>query len=240
MSPKTSTKSKSSGRKSRASSNIGLWIVGISIGVVALVIAVLAFSSNRQTATAIAAPDVPEEWLERNSMGNPEAAVVVEAWEDFLCPACEEWTRQIKPRLVEDFVKPGLVRFEFHHFPLQMHAPGATLAALASECAADQGGFWIYHDRLFQVQRGGQPAYQLERLVEYADELGLDREQLLQCMTSQQYMADVNDSYNQAVAQGLNSTPSVIVNGKLMADPYDYRALSAEIDALLESSDGGN
>ena len=143
MSPKSSSKSKSGSRKrgKSGSNNIGLWIIGISVGVVVLAVAVLAVSSRQPTASAIAAPDVPEEWLDRNSMGNPDAAVVVEAWEDFLCPACRDWNSDIKPRLVNDYVKPGLVRFEFHHFPLASHAPGSTMAALASECAADQGGF---------------------------------------------------------------------------------------------------
>ncbi len=247
MSPKSSSKSsasksKSSGRKGGKSSsnNVGLWIVGISIGVVVLAIGILALNSRQSSASAIAAPDVPEEWLDRSSMGNPEAAVVIETWEDFLCPACRDWSTEMKTRVVNDFVKSGLVRMEFHHFPLESHAPGSMMAALASECAADQGAFWVYHDRLFQVQAAGQSAYQMERLVQYANDLGLDGNQLTQCLTGQKYASAVNDSYTQAISKGLNSTPSVVVNGKVMADPFDYRALSAEIDALLEASEGSD
>ncbi len=242
MSPKSSSKTKSKGRSSgtSGSSNIGLWIIGISIGVVALVIAVLAFTNRQQTSSVIAAPEVPEEWLDRKSMGDPEAAVVVETWEDFLCPACRDWGSQIKPRLINDYVKTGLVRMEFNHFPLASHAPGSTMAAMASECAADQGAFWPYHDRLFQVQTAGQSAYLMERLVGYAEDMDLDGVELTRCMTSQQYTADVNDSYNQAVAKGLNSTPSIVVNGKVMENPFDYRALQAEIDSQLEASGSGD
>jgi protein-disulfide isomerase len=242
MSPNASSKSKSSRRRGgkSSSSNIGLWIVGISAAVVILVVAIMVVTSNRQTASAIAAPDVSPEWLDRSAMGNPEATVVIQTWEDYLCPACRQWAQQVKPRVIEDLVKPGLVRMEFKHFPLQSHAPGSTMAALASECAADQGGFWVYHDRLFQVQDRGQPAYAFDRLVEYANELGLNGNELAQCMTSQRYAAQVNDSFNQAISQGLNATPSVVINGKVMQNPFDYAEIRAEVDQLLESSATSN
>lgn len=241
MSPKSSRKAKSSGRKGGTSSsgNIGLWIVGISVGVVLLAVAVLAISNRPQSSAAIAAPDVPEEWLDRTAMGDPDAPVVVETWEDFLCPACRQWADEVKPRVINDYVKDGLVRLEFRHFPLASHAPGSTMSAMASECAADQGAFWVFHDRLFQVQAAGQSAYQMERLVDYAEDLGLDATEFTRCMTSQTYTAQVSDSYNQAVSRGLNSTPSVVVNGQVMENPFDYRALRAEIDSLLEASQGG-
>ena len=241
MSAKPVNKSRVSAKKSgKAQSNaIGLWIVGISAAVVLLVVVAVALSS-RQSAVAIEAPDVQPEWIDRTSMGNPDAAVVVQAWEDFLCPSCQQWTQMIEPRLVDDYVKPGHIRLEFRQFPLQSHAPGSINGALASECAADQGGFWVYHNRLFQAQNDGQSGYTLDRLVQYADELGLDGRTLLQCMSSQTYAAQVNDSVNQALALGLNATPSVLVNGKLMTDPYDYNALQREIDQLLEAAGAGD
>ncbi len=237
MSAKPVNKSRVSPKKNTKpqSNSIGLWIVGVSVAVVVLVVALMMISS-RQNVIAVEAPDVQPEWIDRTVMGNPDAAVVVQAWEDFLCPSCMQWTQMIEPRLVEDYVKPGLVRFEFRQFPLQSHAPGSINAALASECAADQGGFWVYHNRLFQAQNDGQSGYTLDRLVQYADEVGLDGRTLLQCMSGQDYATQVNDSVNQALALGLNATPSVLVNGKLMTDPYDYDALQQEIDQLLAAA----
>ena len=55
-------------------------------------------------------------------------------------------------------------------------------------------------------------------------------------MSGQNYAAQVNDSVNQALALGLNATPSVLVNGKRMTDPYDYEALQQEIDQLLAAA----
>ncbi|MEZ4633574.1 MAG: thioredoxin domain-containing protein [Caldilineaceae bacterium] len=80
-----------------------------------------------------------------DSLGNPDAPVVIQGWEDFRCPACSQWTRTIKPQLMANYIQPdgvdGSVRSEYHYFPLTSHGETAFLAAQAAECAADQGGF---------------------------------------------------------------------------------------------------
>jgi protein-disulfide isomerase len=199
----------------------------------------VAVLSGRPTVASTEQPDVVPGWIDRTSLGNPEAAVTVQAWEDFLCPACGQWNSAIKPRLFEDYVSQGTVLLEFHQFPLQIHAPGAAMGAMASECAADQGAFWPYHERLFaEAANRGQAGFQLQNLVNYAGDLNLDEEVFQECMVSQTHRDAVNESVNQAVAMGLNSTPSVLVNGRPV-DPFDYGALQAEIDRLLAAAETG-
>ena len=162
----------------------------------------------------------------------------MQAWEDFLCPACGQWASTIEPRLVEDYVESGDVKLEFRQFPLQIHAPGAQLGAQASECAADQNMFWPYHDRLFvEAASRGQAGFQLERLIGYAEELGLDESTFRQCMISQTHRSTVDASVNEAVNLGLNSTPSVLINGQIV-QPFDYDAIKAIIDAELAANSG--
>jgi protein-disulfide isomerase len=232
----TSSRSKRTSRHSQKNNNIGLWIVGIAAVIVVGVVAIVGFNSGRSSA-AVTPPDLPAEWLDQSAMGNPEAAVTVQAWEDFLCPACGQWTEQVKPRLFEEYIKTGKVRFEFHHFPLQIHAPGAQLGAMAAECADDQNAFWPYHDRLFQIaQRSGQSGFTLDGLVQTAQEMGLDEREFFQCMSGQVHLPAVNDSVNQAVALGLNATPTILINGAPAADPFNYGQITAEIDQLLAAA----
>ena len=231
-----SGRSKRTSRRSQRKNNVGLWIVGVAAVIVVAVLAIVGLSSGRTSAT-IAPPDLPAGWLDHAAMGSPDAAVTVQAWEDFLCPACQQWTEQIKPRLYEEYIATGKVRFEFHHFPLQIHAPGAQLGAMAAECANDQSAFWPYHDRLFQVaQRSGQAGFTLDSLVQAAQEMGLDEREFFQCMSGQVHFAAVNDSVNQAVALGLNATPTVLINGMPTADPFNYGQMSAEIERLLAAA----
>ena len=214
------------------SNNIGIWIVGIAAVIVLAVVLIVAFS-NRPSTAAVAAPDVQADWLNGSAMGDPNAPVTIEAWEDFLCPACQQWTTTVEPQVIEKWVKTGQVKLEYHQFPLSGHAPGSTMGAMASLCALDQGAFSAYHSRLIAAQDKGQAGYTIDALVRYADELGLDSRALLDCMSSQKYKDEVTASANEAVARGYGATPTIVVNGEAMANPYDMNELTALVDAGL-------
>lgn len=228
----TAVKKKSNKSKS-GSSNIGLWLIGASVAIVAIVVAIIVFNEQRAASAPVAQPDVPADWINRTSLGSPDAPVVVQLWEDFLCPSCQTFSRTVKPQIVEQYVKSGQVRLEFHHFPLQQHAPGSFMAALAAECAADQNLFWPFHDKAFQVisveQQGGAT---FEKLTDFARSAGLDIGQFQSCMNSQQHQVTINDSLAQAGTLGLRFTPSVIVDGQLLEDS-SYANVKATIDAAL-------
>jgi len=214
------------------SNNIGIWIVGIAAVIVLAVVLIVAFS-NRPSSIAVAAPDVQADWVNGDVMGDPNAPVTIEAWEDFLCPACRQWTTTVEPQIVEQYIKTGQVKLEFRQFPLSSHAPGSTMSAMASLCALDQGAFWTYHNRLFLAQDEGQAGYTIDALVRYADELGLDSRALLECMSSQKYRDAVTASANEAVSRGYGATPTIVVNGEPMANPYDMNELTALVNAGL-------
>ena len=217
-----------SGRK--GNSSMAIWLIGGAILFVILIVVAININNARPVATT-AQPDLLAEWLVGSSMGNPEAKVVVDAYEDFLCSHCLEWTNTVKQQLVENYVKPGKVRFVYHTFPLSGFAPGSTMAAMASQCAEDQGAFWPFHDRLFNAQRDGQPAFTLEKLVEYAAELSLNESDFTRCMSSQAHQADIEATMQEAISKGVGGTPALFVNGASINS--DYPALQAEIDRLL-------
>jgi len=136
-----------------------------------------------------------------------------------------------------DYIETGQAKLDFRYFPLTQHDPGATLGAMAVECAADQGAFWPYHDKLFAAAAAqGAGGFTPERLIDYAVELDLDQQQFTQCLATQEHQEYVQNSRRQAVEMGLNSTPSVLVNGELLSAPFDYDALTAEVERQLESS----
>ena len=92
-------------------------------------------------------------------------------------PLLPDLVATVKPQLIKEYVKTGKVRLEYHHFPLAQHEPGATMSALAAECAADQGFFWPYQDKLFQMAAlDQQAAVQFDDLVGYAMTWGWTRQ----------------------------------------------------------------
>lgn len=227
----TATKAKAKPSKRQDNSSIGLWLVGGAALIIALVVIVLVVNQNRASAP-VAAPDVPAEWVQKTALGNPAAPVTIQMWEDFLCPACQQWTSQVKPQIIEEYVKTGIARLEFHQFPLNQHAPGAQMGAQASLCAADQNQFWPFHDRLFQAATTrGQAGLTYDSMLQYAADQGLDQATFTQCLNKLTHQDAIVESLNQATELSLSSTPSILINGKLMAAPFNYNELKAEIDA---------
>jgi len=226
------SKAKVKGSKTAEKSNVGIWLIVGGALLVALVILVLILNNRQTTAPSTTLNEIPAEWIDGTRLGSPDAPVVISMYEDFLCPACQQWTATVKPQLVEDYVKTGKARLEFNQFPLQQHNPGAIMAAQASLCAADQNQFWPYHDRVFQAASSrGQAGTTFEALVSYAGELGLDEGALRTCMTNLVHQNTVADSLTRVQQLGLSSTPSILVNGQLQTAPFNYNALAAAIDA---------
>ncbi len=144
---------------------------------------------------------------ERPVLGNPEASIVVEEFSDFQCPACRSAAPVVKG-IVNKY--KDQIKFVYRHFPLLSIHPRAYDAALASECANDQGKFWEYHDILF----ANQPNFKKDQLVGYARDLGLDVNEFSACLQSRARKEIVDADLGKAKELGLNSTPTFFVNGK--------------------------
>src|SRR5262245_26613811 len=99
--------------KARAGSSLTPWFVGAGL-IFILLIGALIWYTNRPTPAPVSDLGMPAEWVNGETLGNPAAKVTVQAWEDFLCPHCQEWTSKVEPKLIADYVKSGKVRYEFH------------------------------------------------------------------------------------------------------------------------------
>ena len=217
--------------------SIGVLLVGGTSLLAVVIVLLLVLTAREQKPSVEGAPyaGIPAAWQNRNILGDPQAPVTVQVWEDFRCPACAAFNQRIKPGLVEDYIAGGDVKLEFHHFPLQQHEPGASMAAQASECAADQGLFWSYHDRIFQETSSGPSAFIAERLIDYAVELKMDQDSFTQCLMNQTHLSIVVESLQSARAAGHNSTPTVLVDGIPIENPFDYKVVSAAIDDRISA-----
>ena len=222
---------------SRQRLSLSIYLVG-GVALLGGLLAVILAAATDNEPTSVQLPDysgISSAWQNRNILGDPDAPVTVQAWEDFRCPACAAFNQRVKPGLVDNYISSGKVKLEFRHFPLQQHEPGASLAAQASECAADQGRFWVYHDRVFQATSSGANAFLMERLIDYAGELDLDRDTFTSCLTNQEHMLTISESLQAARTAGHNSTPTVLVDGVRVDNPLDYGTVSAAIDRRLSS-----
>ena len=161
-----------------------------------------------------------------HSLGADDAKVTVVEFGDFECPACGALHQPLKE--TKEKYADQSVRFVYRQFPLAQH-PNALLAAEASEAAAAQGKFWEYHDLLFE----NQTALEREDLEQYAEQLTLNMDQFREALDNDTYRERVQQDRSDGNAVGVNSTPTVYINGVRYTGQYSVAALSQAIDAAL-------
>lgn len=120
------------------------------------------------------------------------------------------------------------------YFNMAFLGPESQWAAEASECAADQGRFWEYHDLLYARQKGeNQGAFRKENLKGFAEELGLDVEAFAACFDSGKYTSQVQADTSFARSLGISGTPAFLVNGRPVMGAQPFETFRTLIEAEL-------
>jgi protein-disulfide isomerase len=170
-------------------------------------------------ATITIEPDDP-------ALGAANAPVTIVEFSDFQCPFCQRVAPTLK-KLRETY--GDKIRIVWKDFPLTSIHPQAFKAAEAAQCAREQGKFWEYHDRLF----ANQQALQLDALKQYAAQLGLDAAKFNACVDMATYAERVQAQMQVGANLGVNSTPAVFVNGRLLSGAQPYETFAQVIDEEL-------
>jgi protein-disulfide isomerase len=161
------------------------------------------------------------------SRGNISAPVTIVEFSDFQCPYC----LRASPTLSQLQKKYGdKLRVVWKDFPLTQIHPDAFRAAEAAHCAGEQGKFWEYHDLLF----GNQKALQPSDLTKYAADAKLDTKRFDACVMSSTFTDRVRAGMKLGGQLGVSSTPTLYINGRMVAGAYPLDALSAMVDEELE------
>lgn len=219
-------------------------ILGV-VGVALLVTALLVAPSIQNALTPVGEIQqiTPEErpLVDGRALGDPDAPVRIDVFEDFQCPSCLNYSESVEPQVVENYVASGEVYYVFRHFPfLDDQAAGneSNQAAYASMCAAEQGRFWDYHDMLFANWNGeNQGSFIDKRLVAFAEALNLDMEAFNSCFESNEYRDVVQEDLNEGRSRGVTGTPSVFVNGQQLTPGFvpSFEQISQAVEAALAS-----
>ncbi len=147
--------------------------------------------------------------------GNPEAPLKILAFIDFECPYSQE-SYSIFQKVIAQF--GPAIDVVFKHFPIDAIHPNATPASLAATCAQEQGKFWPYYDRLFQMKRLDSAS-----LLSYAQELSLSLASFEQCRNAETYLKNIEEDLADGVRLGIRGTPTYFVNGKKIEGVIDEK-----------------
>jgi protein-disulfide isomerase len=112
----------------------------------------------------------------------------------------------------------------------------STRAAVASECAAEQGLFWAYHDTLFLNQRGENlGTFADAALKSFAVALAMDTAAFDECLDSGRYDAVVAADAEEGRSRGVFTTPTMYINGQEVRGNVPYTQLQQMIEQALIS-----
>ncbi|MDQ2839030.1 MAG: thioredoxin domain-containing protein [Actinomycetota bacterium] len=222
---------------------------GTAIAVILISFIAIGVQSNRakisptaDTANATSANGV--------KVGNQSAPVLVDVYEDFQCPICNELEQS---GLTADFdakIKATTIKVNYHVMSfLDASSNGnkySSRAANAGYCAADQSpaAFAKFHDILYGKNADGQNNQPAEngngkpdsQLIDWGKQAGITSADFSTCVTSDTHKDLVAGVTDAASKRGVNGTPTVYVNNKLVNGKNGAVVTLAEVDAAIQTA----
>ena len=193
--------------------------------------------SQTQSSSGIIAVSIDDDPVK----GDLNAPIIMIEFSDYQCPFCEKFFSTTLPLIEKNYIETGKVKFVYRDFPIPNIHPNAVPAALASECADDQGKFWEYHNKLFENQRQWESLdvqNGMRTFEQFAEELDLDSDTFNTCLESGKYLDEVQKDLNDGLSYGVTGTPGFIIgNEKIgytkMSGAQPYSTFQQLFDRLL-------
>lgn len=149
--------------------------------------------------------------------GDPNASITIIEFSDFQCPFCAKFHQSTLSQIEQNYISTGKVNFVYRDFPIQSIHRNAVTAALASECADDQGKFWEMHDMIFKNQKNWQDLQITQSaniFKQYGIEIGLNTDEFDSCMISGKHLEEIQNDLNDGRAYGVTGTPGFFVGNE--------------------------
>jgi protein-disulfide isomerase len=147
------------------------------------------------------------------TFGNTSSNLVIYEFGCYTCP----YTRQAEPEMIklrQDYSDKYL--FVFKHYPILTHNYSYE-AAIAAECARNQGKFWEYHESLFKSE-----TFSNQTFLTIATSLNLDMQTFTKCYDDKETKSLVDADIEEGKKSGIYGTPTVFVNNDYLVGPKAY------------------
>lgn len=160
--------------------------------------------------------DVKKIETDDHVLGDANAPVKIIFYGDFDCPFSANFYSTLNKTREEYKEKVAVV---FRHYPLRTHSL-ALPAALASECASEQGKFWEIVDKLFDSKRNGKLT--VEQIDVIAGEVGLDVDSFKTCVTAEKFKDKIQNDWQAGKNADIIGTPGVFINNQQLSGDIPY------------------
>ena len=188
----------------------------------------------------LASQQEPQQEFENGSpiLGSESAPITIVEFGDYQCEACYAWFHNTRDTLIDNYIETGKAKLIFVDLPFL--GRDSPRAAQASYCAEDQGQYWEYHEMLYTFQDGHPDSgwADRDRLNSFAFSLDMSIDEFNECMDSSKYKKRVKANYDEAVRNGVQSTPTFIIiseDGKKeqFSGAQPYSVFAATIESML-------
>ena len=175
-------------------------------------------------------PDAPEGTF-RPTIGDPDADVVVQAFEDFTCGGCATYKLQQFPSIKEEYIDPGTIRYEHWDFPIPVDDDWAHAVASAARGVGVREGdeaFFAFASTIYE----SHGSYDLESIGAAAVAAGDDPCAAMADAYHESAHGALEADREEGVARGVGGTPTVFVDGT-QTENYEAETVAAAIDDAL-------
>lgn len=174
--------------------------------------------------------------------GNPSAPITVIQFGDFQCRFCGRFARETEPQVNQTYIETGKINLVFKHFVT--HGPDSMTAAIASQCANEQGKFWSFYKILYGNQGDENSGWASgDNLKKFASQIpGMDMKKFDSCLDDQKFKSIVDNDTAFAYKSGFQGTPTFIMEKSDGTDPqvflgaYPFPAFQALLDKRISGS----
>ena len=170
--------------------------------------------------------------INRIVSGQDDAKITIIAYESLTCSHCADFHNNIYPLLKKEFIDTGLVKIEFRHFPLDIVALNASKI---SQCKQDQSleiMMSLYSDQQAWI-KGKTIEEANENLKKFVKNKNftLDFEKCISDKKIEDFV--LNDRIEGTKKFKVNSTPTIIINGKKFEKTLNYKNLKKSLEKLI-------
>lgn len=165
-------------------------------------------------------------------LGDPNAPVAMVIFGDFQCHFCRKLELEIKPKIIEKYVKTGKVKIIARDFPFL--GKNSVLAAEAGNCALEQNKYWEFSSAIHQAQEDDEmPDVNSDAIKELTKKLKLSESKFNDCLDSNKYLNEVKKDFEDGRDLGVDGTPTTFINGEKVNGAVPFEEFEKIIDALI-------
>jgi protein-disulfide isomerase len=196
-------------------------VIGVVVAVLAIMVVPTVLSKTKSVSQEIPSTVTAENGYAIAFNTELTGVPVVDIYEDFQCPICQQF-EGLNGQYINSLVKDKKATVKFHS--LSFIGPESVRAANAGACANDEGKFLDLHFALYANQPSSENsgAWTNDGLIALAKSSGISGNSFTDCVKSAKYQGWVGKVAEAGSKAGVNSTPTVFVNGKEIDRNTEY------------------